>query len=83
MCILICLSLIVSYKNCCNYCLSSALSFIKKTFEILVMHGGIYWRPMQVSVAKVSRIVMVCSKLHNFIIDSTGFISVLSFSDAN
>jgi hypothetical protein len=30
---------------------------------------GNFWRPLRCNVVKASRIVMVCMKLHNFIID--------------
>jgi len=63
-------------KDCFNYWQSSARIHIEQAFGILVARWGIFWRPMRVRLFKASRIVMVCCKLHNFIIDNSQTVTV-------
>lgn len=56
-------------KDCFNYWKSSARIHIEKAFGILVARWGIFGRPLHLRVAKSAQVVVVCCKLHNFIID--------------
>jgi DDE superfamily endonuclease len=62
-------------RDCFNYWQSSARIHIEQAFGMLVGRWGIFWRPIRGSVQKASRVVVVCMKLHNFII-SQGSIAV-------
>jgi DDE superfamily endonuclease len=52
-----------------NYFLSSYRIFVEQVFGVIVARFGIFWSSMRCSVKKASRIVVVCCKVHNFIID--------------
>jgi hypothetical protein len=58
-----------------NYWQSSARIHIYQAFGMKVGRWGISWRPISGTVQKTSRVVVVCMKLHNFII-SQGSIAV-------
>ncbi len=65
-------------KDCFNYWLSSARIFIEQCFGMLVARWGVFWRPLKVPLVKVSSVVLLCCKLHNYIIDSSGSLEVPS-----
>lgn len=58
-------------KDCFNYWQSSARIHIEQAFGILVARWGIFWRPMRIRISKSAKVVAVCCKLHNFIIDNS------------
>jgi hypothetical protein len=62
-------------KDCFNYWQSSARIYIEQAFGMLVWRWGIFWRPIRAALPKASRLVVVCMKLHNFIV-SNGSIAV-------
>ena len=39
-------------------------------FRMLINRWGILWKPLRVPLPKCSRVVIVCMKLHNFILDN-------------
>jgi DDE superfamily endonuclease len=57
-------------KDAFNYWQSSARIFIEQAFGMLVARWGILWRPLRVNIDKSARIVVVCMKLHNYILES-------------
>lgn len=63
-------------KDCFNYWQSSARIHIEQAFGMLVARWGIFWRPLRVRLSKAAKIVAVCCKLHNFILDNTNTITV-------
>jgi DDE superfamily endonuclease len=64
-----------SDKDCYNYWQSNARICIEQAFGMLVGRWGIFWRPIRAALPKASRVVVVCMKLHNFIV-SNGSIAV-------
>jgi len=62
-------------KDCFNYWLSSARIFIEQCFGMLVGRWGIFWRPLRVPINRMGTIVILCCKLHNFIINE-GFLNI-------
>jgi hypothetical protein len=61
--------MLTSREDAFNYFLSSCRIFVEQVFGVIVARFGIFWSPMRCSVKKTSRIVVVCCKIHNFIID--------------
>lgn len=53
-----------------NYYQSSCRIFIEQAFGMLVGRWGIFWSAIKYPLEKVTLIIMVCCKLHNFIIDN-------------
>jgi DDE superfamily endonuclease len=68
-------------QDCFNYWQSSARIHIEQEFGILVGRCGILWRPLRTSVAKSTLIIVTLAKIHNFIIDSGGMLTVPRASD--
>jgi DDE superfamily endonuclease len=62
-------------KDCFNYWQSSAQILIEQAFGMLVGRWGVFWRPIRADLPKASRLIVVCMKLHNFIV-SNGSIAV-------
>jgi len=62
-------------QDCFNFWLSSARIHIEQTFGMLVARWGVLWRPLRLSVAKSSRVALVCCKLHNFILQNAEHVS--------
>jgi DDE superfamily endonuclease len=56
-------------KDSFNYWQSSARIHIEQAFGMLVARWGVLWRPLRVPIDKAGIIVIVCMKLHNFIIE--------------
>jgi DDE superfamily endonuclease len=56
-------------RDCFNYWQSSARIHIEQAFGMLIGRWGIFWRPLRTTVDKAAQIVLVCMKLHNFIVD--------------
>jgi DDE superfamily endonuclease len=56
-------------KDAFNYWQSSARIFIEQAFGMLVARWGVLWRPLRVPINKSTRVVIVCMKLHNYIIE--------------
>jgi DDE superfamily endonuclease len=65
-------------RDCFNYWQSSARIHIEQAFGMMVGRWGIFWRHIRGTVQKASRVVVVCMKLHNFIIGQ-GSIAVPDF----
>jgi len=63
-------------KDCFNYWHSSSRIFIEQAFGILVARWGIFWRPFGCTLQQNAKIVVVCCKVHNFIIENNGGIDV-------
>ena len=63
-------------KDCFNYWQSSARIFIEQAFGMLVARWGVLWRPLSCRLTKSVRVVMVCCKLHNYIIDQNSDLEV-------
>lgn len=63
-------------KDCFNYWLSSARITIEQAFGVLVGRWGILWRKLRLPLKKATQVVVVCCKLHNFIIDMTNSASI-------
>jgi hypothetical protein len=57
-------------KDCFNYWHSSARIHIEQAFGMLVGRWGVFWRPLRTTVDKAGQIVLLCMKLHNFVLDS-------------
>ena len=57
------------WKDSFNYWLSAARIHIEQAFGILKMRWGILWKPLGLSLEKVSLVVSCCMKLHNFILE--------------
>jgi hypothetical protein len=53
-----------------NYWQSSARIHIEQAFGMLVARWGVLWRSLRVPIDKAGIIVIVCMKLHNFIIET-------------
>jgi DDE superfamily endonuclease len=51
-----------------NYWLSSTRIHIEQAFGMLVGRWGIFWRPLRLTVDKAGQVVLLCIKLHNYII---------------
>jgi len=62
-------------KDCFNYWLSSARIFIEQCFGMLVARWGVLWRPLRVPIHRMGLIVILCCKLHNYIINQ-GIINI-------
>jgi DDE superfamily endonuclease len=52
-----------------NYFLYYCRIFVEQVFAVIVARFGTFWSQMRCSVKKASNIVVVCCKVHNFIID--------------
>jgi DDE superfamily endonuclease len=52
-----------------NYYLSSLRILVEQVFGVIVGCFGALWSPMRCTLVKAARIVVVCCKLHNFIIE--------------
>jgi hypothetical protein len=63
---------LTSIQDSFNYFLSSLRIMVEQAFGVVVARWGIIWSPLHSSLAKVSKIIVVCCKLHNFIIDQRG-----------
>lgn len=59
-------------KDCFNYWQSSARIFIEQAFGILVPRWDVLWRPLSCTLHQNTQVVVVCCKLHNFIMDNNG-----------
>lgn len=57
-------------RDCFNYWQSAARTHIEQAFGMIVMRWGILWRPLRCQLRRAPKIVSVCCKLHNYIIDS-------------
>ena len=57
-------------KDCSNYWQSSARIYIEQAFGILVSRWGVFWRPLLCTLEKNANVIVVCCKLHNFIVDN-------------
>lgn len=53
-----------------NYYQSSCRIVVEQTFGILVNRWGILWSPLRCNLMKATSIVVICCKLHNFIMDT-------------
>jgi hypothetical protein len=42
---------------------------VEQRFGVVVARWGILWSPLRCSLSKASKIIVVCCKLHNYIID--------------
>jgi DDE superfamily endonuclease len=60
---------LTSRQDTFNYFLSSCRIFVEQVFGVIVTRFGIFWSPMKCYLKKASRIVGVCCKIHNFIVD--------------
>jgi hypothetical protein len=60
---------LTSVQDSFNYFLSSLRIMVEQTFGVVVARWGILWSPLRCSRAKASKILVVCCKLHNYIID--------------
>ena len=58
------------WKDSFNFWQSSARIHIEQAFGIVKMRWGILWRPLGLTLQKVSLVVSCCLKLHNFILDN-------------
>lgn len=56
-------------KDAYNYWQSSSRIFIEQAFGMLIGRWGVFWRQLRCSLNKNCKIVIVCCKLHNFIIE--------------
>jgi DDE superfamily endonuclease len=52
-----------------NFYLSSIRITVDQVFGVIVSCWGILWSPLRCSLRRATRIVVVCAKLHNFIIE--------------
>jgi hypothetical protein len=57
-------------KDAFNYLHSRQRQVIECAFGMLIQRFGIFWRPLRVGLAKWSKIVTVCAKLHNLLVSS-------------
>jgi DDE superfamily endonuclease len=57
-------------KDCFNYWLSSARIHIEQAFGMLIGRWGVFWRPLRTTIDKAAQILLVCTKLHNFIVET-------------
>ena len=56
-------------KDAFNFYLSSPRIFIEQSFGLHVARWGVLWRPLRTSLTVSSLVVVVCMKLHKFIVD--------------
>lgn len=72
-------------KDCFNLWLSYTWVTIEQSFGVFVARWGFIWRPLKVSVMKCSQVVIVCSKLQKYIIESSNSTELLQAegSDSN
>jgi hypothetical protein len=49
--------------------LSSPRILVEQVFDVIAVRFGVLWLPMRCTLVKAARIVVVCCKLHNFIIE--------------
>jgi hypothetical protein len=52
-----------------NYYLSSLRILVEQVFGVVVGRFGVLWSPMRCTIVKAARIVVVCCRLNNFIIE--------------
>jgi hypothetical protein len=52
-----------------DFYLSSSRIFLEQIFDVIVSRWGILWSPLRYSLEKSTKIVIVCAKLHDFILD--------------
>ena len=57
-------------KDGFNYWQSSARIYIEQAFGILVSRWGVLWRPLRCTLENYANVIVVCCKLHNYIIDN-------------
>jgi DDE superfamily endonuclease len=60
---------LTSVQDFFSYFLSSLRIMEEQTFGVVVARWGILWSPLRCSLAKASKIFVLCCKLHNYIID--------------
>jgi hypothetical protein len=60
---------LTSVQDSFNYLLSSLRILVEQAFGVVVARWGILWSPLRCSLAKASKISVVCCKLHHYIID--------------
>jgi hypothetical protein len=56
-------------KDSFNYYISSLRITVEQVFGVIVSRWGILWSPLRCSLARPTRIIVVCAKLRNYIID--------------
>jgi DDE superfamily endonuclease len=56
-------------KDSFNFYLSSLRIVVEQVFGVIVSRWGILWSPLRCSLEKSTKIIVVCAKLHNFILD--------------
>jgi hypothetical protein len=56
-------------KDSFNYYLSSLRITAEQVFRVIVCRWSILWSPIRCSLARATRIIVVCENLHNYIID--------------
>jgi DDE superfamily endonuclease len=56
-------------KDCFNFYLSSLRIVVEHVVGIIVSMWGILWSPLMCSLAKATKIIIVCVTLHIFILD--------------
>lgn len=61
------------YQDTFNYFWSSLRILVEQVFGVIVARWGILWSPLRCSLKKATKIIIVCCKLHNFLIDRNGF----------
>lgn len=60
-------------ENAFNFYLSSCRTTLEQAFGMIVGRFGILWSPLRHDLKKSSLIIVVCCRLHSFIIDQNGF----------
>jgi hypothetical protein len=60
------------WKDSFNYHLSNMRVVIENAFGVFVRRWGIFWRRLDLTPQKVSKLIICCVHLHNFIIDEDG-----------
>jgi DDE superfamily endonuclease len=58
-----------NFKDSFNYYLSSLRITVEQVFGVIVPRWGILWSPLRCSLARATRMCLVCAKLHNYLID--------------
>lgn len=62
-------------QNCFNYWDSSAKIHIEEAFGILVARWGIFCRTIRLRIKKWALVIVVCRKLHNTILETSGILN--------
>ena len=60
---------LVRERDASNYWQSSSRIFDEQTFGQLIGRWGILWKPMRFSLPVFTKTLLVCAKIHNFLID--------------